>query len=153
MQETAYDLKASQSSALPYCLAGVGGDASCCLQVPLDALAFAAVQNVEQYAQEMPHNTVALQLARFGSVSQAVEVVRKARGVKWPVALESSGTAQTGPESADSFLADFAVGVGAQQFLMGGIFTAECAAKYNRMLEISEESPDIRYVGAKFRVK
>jgi enolase len=153
LQETAYDLKGSNASGMQYCMSGVGGDPQCVLQVPLDALTFAEVQNVEQFAQEMPYNAVTLQLSRFGSVSQAVEVIRKARGVKWPVVLVSNNTEETGPESTDAFLADFAVGAGAGQFMMGGVFTAECAAKYNRMTEISEESPGIRYVGGKFRSK
>lgn len=129
----------------------MGGDGACYLQVPLDGLAFAAVDNVEQLAQDTAYNCVKLQLSRFASVSCAVEVIRKARAVKWPVMLESNSTSACGPESADTFPADFAVGVGAGQFAMGGFYAAESAAKYNRMLEICEESPHIRYVGGRFR--
>lgn len=130
---------------------GIGGDPSCHLQIPLEATRFAAVQNVEQLTQDLPYNCVSLQLARFTSVSSAMEAVRKARSAKWPVSIVSNHTTDLGKDSTDTFLADFAVGVGAGQFLMGGVFSAECTAKYNRMMEITEESPSIRYVGARFR--
>jgi len=130
---------------------GVGGDAACHLQVPLDAVAFAEVTDLEQLTQDTPYNCVKLHLSRFPNVSRAVEVVRKARAAKWSVLLVSNCTAALGPETPDTFQADFAVGVGAGQFLMGGLYAAECTAKYNRMMEIAEESPQIRYVGARFR--
>lgn len=136
---------------MQYCIHGVGGDPSCHLQIPLEATRFAAVQNVDQLTQELPYNAVSLQLARFASVSGAIDVIRKARGAKWPVTIESNRTADLGRDSTDTFLADFAVGTGAGQFMMGGVYSAECVAKYNRMLEIAEESPSIRYVGARFR--
>lgn len=136
---------------MQYSIHGVGGDASCHLQIPLEATRFAEVQNVDQLTQDLPYNSVSLQLVRFPSVSSAVDVIRKARAAKWPVAVVGNHTVDLGRDSTDTFLADFAVGVGAGQFAMGGVYSAECAAKYNRMLEITEESPSIRYVGARFR--
>ena len=130
---------------------GVGGDTACHLQVPLDAAAFSEVTDIEQLTQDTPYNCVKLHVSSFPSVSRAVDVVRRARSVKWPVLLVSNSTAAQGPETPDTFQADFAVGVGAGQFLMGGLYAAECAAKYNRVMEIAEESPQIRYVGARFR--
>jgi enolase len=146
-------LRSSYAETLRYNLGGVGGDPACPLQIPLDAVAFADIPDVDQFSQDMPYNTVQLQLSGFASVSQAIEVVRKARGVKWPLAVVSNNTSAQGLESTDTFLADFAVGVGAGQFMMGGVFSAECAAKYNRMMEITEESPAIRFVAGKFRGK
>ncbi|KAJ1403579.1 enolase C-terminal domain-like protein [Ochromonadaceae sp. CCMP2298] len=147
--EITYDLKASGSDSLAYCLPGVGGDASCCLQVPLDALTFSQIDNVEQYMQEMPHNCISLSLAHFTSVSQALDVVRKARATRWPVTVYASDSSYL-PESSDPFLADFAVGVGASQVLFGGLQGAQFLSKYNRLMEIAEESPDIQY-GRSFR--
>ena len=121
------------------------------MQIALDATEFAEIANIEQYTSEMPYNTVKLQLSRFASVSQAMEVVRKARSVKWPVAIVSNNTSALGPETIDTFLADFAVGTGSGQLMMGGVFASECTAKYNRVMEIILESPDIRYVAGKFR--
>ena len=129
----------------------MGGDAACHLQVPLDGLSFAAVEDLDQLSQDTPYNCVKVQLSRFPSVSRALEVVRKARAAKWPVVLVSNSTNTYGTETNDTFQADLAVGVGACQFMMGGFYAAECAAKYNRMMEISEESPQIRYVGSRFR--
>ena len=151
LRETSYDLKASNSDQLRYCMQGVGGDGGCHLQVPLDGVRFLEIGNMEHYTQEMPHNCVRLQLARFPSVSKAVEAVRRARTAKWPVIVVSSDSTSVGAESSDTFLADFAVGAAAGQFLGGGVYAAECAAKYNRLLEIAEENPNIRFVGEKFR--
>lgn len=111
--------------------------------MPLDAVAFAEADNIDQLSQDTAYNCVKLQLSRSASISRAIEVIRKARAVKWPVAIVSNSTAALGPESSDTFAADFAVGVGAGQFQMGGVFAAESTAKYNRVLEISEESPHL----------
>ena len=92
-----------------------------------------------------------LQLSRFSCVSRAVEVAKRAKQAKWPVAVLSANSPAAGVESPDTFLADFAVGIAAGQFLMGGIYSAECVAKYNRMMEIADENPAIRFVGGRFR--
>jgi hypothetical protein len=151
VQEMSYDLKASGSNALQYCMRGVGGDASCSLQMPLDCLRFIDIVNIDQYSQDMPHNAVKFQLTKFVNISKAVECVRKARSVKWPLNIVSNNSSVQAAETPDTFLADFAVGVGAGQLMAGGLHTAECAAKYNRILEVIEESPSIRFVKQKFR--
>jgi enolase len=148
-----YDLRASGSDSLPYCLGGgaggggVGGDASCTLQLPLDAVSFSKLENVEQYMAEMPHNCISLSLSTFTSVSQAIEVARKARLAKWPVTICVDTTT---PTSTDSFLSDFAVGVGAGSVVFGGVLGGQFLCKYNRLLEISIENPEMQF-GRNFR--
>jgi enolase len=55
----------------------------------------------------------------------------------------------------ETILADFAVGVGASQFMGGGLSSSEYACKYNRLLEIQQdpEGGRIAYVGSRFRKK
>lgn len=141
-----------QPLVLQYCLQGIGGDSSCHVQVPLDALAFLAVSNMEQYQQHLPFNCVKLQLSKFSCVSKAIEAVKKAQLVRWPVLVASSDI-PTCKETPDTFIADLAVGIGAGQILAGGLFTTETTAKYNRIAEIAAESPNIRFAAGQFRVE
>jgi enolase len=55
-------------------------------------------------------------------------------------------------EAGDSFLADLAVGAGACQLMAGGLCGGEYLDKYNRIMEIYQESPSIPFAGVKFRV-
>ena len=54
-------------------------------------------------------------------------------------------------ETVDSFVADFAIGVGASQYHGGG-FQSPChLSKYNRIFEVVRDNEDIRFVGRNFR--
>jgi len=152
VDETMYDLRSAGGGSMTYSLNGIGGDTSCSLQIPLDATRFAQIDNLEQYSQTMPHNSVKLQLNKFVSVSQALDIVRKARRVPgWPILVATSDLLEC-VDSNDTFLSDFAVGVGAGQAMFGGVLSAESTMKYNRLLEIAEENPNITYAGTKFRM-
>ncbi len=69
-----------------------------------------------------------------GTVSETVEVVKIAKDAGFQViASHRSG------ETNDTFIADFAVGVGADYTKFGAPIRGERVAKYNRLLEIDEE--------------
>lgn len=154
IQEVIYDAKSNGSgsgSGMLYNAGGVGGDASCSMQVLIDPTTFAGLTDTEHFRQTMPHNCVKVPLSQFSSVSAAVAVVKKAKESKWPIAVCSSDSAAL-RETDDSFIADFAVGVGAGQLMSGGVFAAESYAKFNRLLEIQGEDNKVPYAGSKFRV-
>lgn len=71
---------------------------------------------------------------QIGTVSEAIEVVKKAKaaGLK-VVASHRSG------ETTDDFIADFAVGVGADFAKFGAPVRGERVVKYNRLLQIEQE--------------
>ncbi len=71
---------------------------------------------------------------QIGSVSETVAVVNQARLAGWKVvASHRSG------ETNDTFIADFAVGVGADYAKFGAPARGERVAKYNRLLSIETE--------------
>ncbi|MBU2101543.1 phosphopyruvate hydratase [Patescibacteria group bacterium] len=79
-------------------------------------------------------NGVIIKPNQIGTVSETIEAVRQARKYGWQVvASHRSG------ETNDSFIADFAVGVGADGIKIGAPARGERIAKYNRLLEIERE--------------
>ncbi len=71
---------------------------------------------------------------QIGTVSETMEVIKMARqaGLKVIVSHRSG-------ETVDDFIADFAVGVGADYAKFGAPARGERVAKYNRLLEIEKE--------------
>jgi enolase len=70
---------------------------------------------------------------QIGTVTEAVEVVKIAKDAGWQtVASHRSG------ETNDTFIADFAVGVGANYTKFGAPSRGERTIKYNRLLEIDQ---------------
>ena len=139
---------------IPACLTyafqdGIGGDSSCQLQIVADQLIRTA-EDVSLYEQESIFDTVKVNLFKTGSVYKALQLCKAAKAAKWCIII---GCEEQCAETGDTFIADFAVGVGAGQFASGGLESGECIAKYNRIMQISrEEGENINYVGRRFRV-
>ena len=168
----------SASTELPYALGGVGRDASCPLQVVADEAVIDAngikkwyvsvASCVLFFPQNKTHtnipslhlhfetgregeavfNTLKIKMSKTRTVTGAVNLAKAARQAGWQVIV---GCEEGSPESADSFIADLAVGVAASQFQGGGMESAEHLSKFNRLLQISKENEDIKFVGRQFR--
>jgi enolase len=80
-------------------------------------------------------NALLLKVNQVGTVSDAAEAFTLARAAGWHV----TASARSG-ETEDSWLADLAVGWGADHIKIGSITQSERLAKYNRLLEIEEET-------------
>lgn len=79
-------------------------------------------------------NAVIVKPNQIGTVTQTVEFVQLARENNYQlVASHRSG------ETEDTFISDFAVGIGAQYAKFGAPSRGERVAKYNRLLRIEEE--------------
>ncbi len=79
-------------------------------------------------------NAIIIKPNQIGTVSEAIEVVRLARANKYKsIASHRSG------ETEDTFISDFAVGVGADFMKSGAPARGERVSKYNRLLRIEEE--------------
>ncbi len=78
-------------------------------------------------------NALLLKINQIGTVSEALEVAEicRSNGIRIVVSHRSG-------ETEDSFIADFAVGIGAGQIKTGAPARAERTAKYNRLLRIAE---------------
>lgn len=79
-------------------------------------------------------NGLNLKPNQVGTVSEALEAFQIARGAKWTTVVSDRAG-----ETEDSFIADLAVGIGAEYLKAGGMARSERVAKYNRLLRIEEE--------------
>jgi enolase len=75
-----------------------------------------------------------LKVNQIGTLSEAAEANRLARGAGWQVTV----SARSG-ETEDNWLADLATGWAADHIKIGSITQSERLAKYNRMLTLEEE--------------
>ncbi len=79
-------------------------------------------------------NAILVKPNQIGTVSETLEVTRQARTAGWKVIVSHRSG-----ETNDSFIADFAVGVGADYVKFGAPARGERVAKYNRLLSIETE--------------
>ena len=88
-------------------------------------------------------NSVLIKLNQIGTVTETLDChANGARRGLHAVVSHRSG------ETADDFIADFAVATGAGQIKTGAPCRGERVAKYNQLLRIEEElGPQARYAG------
>lgn len=82
---------------------------------------------------EKAANSILIKLNQIGTISETVETISLAKkaGYKTIVSHRSG-------ETEDSFIADFAVGLGVDQIKTGSLSRSERVAKYNQLLRIEE---------------
>ena len=76
-----------------------------------------------------------LKVNQIGTITEALTAYKQARNAGWSISL----SVRSG-ETEDNWAADLAVGWGADQFKNGSIRHSERLAKYNRLLEIAEQT-------------
>lgn len=114
-------------------------------------MSFMKIENFEQFSQETPYNCVKIQLNNFSNLTNILNVIKKAKSVKWPIILSCSDIISS-IESVDTIIADLSVGTGVKQLMGGSLLGDEFTSKYNRILEIMEENPNIPYAANNFRI-
>ena len=75
-------------------------------------------------------------------------MVKAAREIGWSTIV---ACCEDAPETMDTFIVDFAVGMGVGQFMGGSLAAAEGTEKYNRLLEISRTDNSLQFAGSSFR--
>jgi len=80
-------------------------------------------------------NALLLKVNQIGTLSEAMQALHLAKNAGWKVTV----SARSG-ETEDNWLADLAVGWNADQIKIGSITQSERLAKYNRLLEIEQET-------------
>lgn len=91
-------------------------------------------ERVQRAIQEGAATAVLVKPNQIGTISETVEVVKMARDAGWQcVFSHRSG------ETTDDFMADFAVGLGADYVKFGAPNRGERVSKYNRLLKIESE--------------
>jgi len=86
---------------------------------------------IRRAVQERAASALLLKVNQIGTLTEAAEACRLARGAGWRVTI----SARSG-ETEDNWLADLAVGWRGDQIKVGSITQSERLAKYNRLLEI-----------------
>ena len=90
---------------------------------------------IRRAAEANAANALLLKVNQIGTLTEAAEALKLARGAGWRVTV----SARSG-ETEDDWLADLAVGWGGDQIKIGSITQSERLAKYNRLLEIEAET-------------
>ena len=135
------------STKFAYALSGIGRDGSCNMQLVADS-ACTSPDQIRKLADEAVFNTIKVRLRTYKTISKAIVMCKAAKTVGWTVVI---GADEGCSETSDSFITDFAVGVGASQLATGSLYSAEGTSKLNRLLDISRESEEIPFVGREFR--
>lgn len=99
-----------------------------------DDLLVTNVKRLEKSIEEKACNAVLIKVNQIGSLSETVECVKLAQKNKMKVVLSHRSG-----ETTDDFIADLAVGVGAEYIKSGSLSRGERICKYNRLLRIEEE--------------
>ncbi|HET7563823.1 MAG TPA: phosphopyruvate hydratase [Gemmatimonadaceae bacterium] len=98
------------------------------------------VTNTERLARGIESsvaNAILIKLNQIGTVTETLEAIELARSAGYlSVISHRSG------ETADTFIADFAVGTGVGQIKTGSVSRSERVAKYNELLRIEEALGD-----------
>lgn len=89
---------------------------------------------VAKAISEKACNGILVKPNQIGTVSETLQVIKIASEAKWKVVVSHRSG-----ETNDWFIADFAVGVGADYVKFGGPARGERVAKYNRLLTIERE--------------
>ncbi len=104
------------------------------IQVIGDDLTVTNTERISTAIKKQAINTLLLKLNQIGTVSESLESARLCYNNNVKVmASHRSG------ETEDTFLADFAVGIGCGELKSGAPCRSERTAKYNRILRIEEE--------------
>lgn len=91
-------------------------------------------QRVEKAIAEKACNAALIKPNQIGTVSETIEVVKTARSAKWKI-----NVSHRSGETTDTFIADFAVGIGSDYAKFGAPARGERVCKYNRFLSIENE--------------
>jgi enolase len=91
-------------------------------------------ERIKQAKKLSACNGAIIKINQIGTVSEAIEAANLAKSFGWKIIVSHRSG-----ETCDDFIADFAVGVGADFIKAGAPARGERVAKYNRLLEIEEE--------------
>lgn len=92
-------------------------------------------ERIRQAIATKSADALLLKVNQIGTLSEAADALSAARAAGWRVTV----SARSG-ETEDDWLADLAVGWGADQIKVGSITQSERLAKYNRLLAIEAET-------------
>jgi enolase len=90
-------------------------------------------RRIEQAIEKNACNALLLKVNQIGTVSEAIDAAKIAKEAGWNIIVSHRSG-----ETEDTFIADFAVGIGAEYIKTGAPARGERTAKYNQLLRIEE---------------
>jgi len=107
------------------------GDSS---RIISDSLTATNLKRTQEAVDKKLANTIVIKPNQVGTISETIAVIKLAKSANWQIVVShrSGGT-------NDDFIADFAVGIGANYIKFGPPNRGERVAKYNRLLMIHNE--------------
>jgi enolase len=99
-----------------------------------DDLLVTNIKKVDKAIKEKACTAILVKPNQIGTVSETFEVIKKAKQAGWKIIVSHRSG-----ETNDWFIADFAVGVGADYVKFGAPCRGERLAKYNRLANIETE--------------
>ncbi len=105
-------------------------------QLPIvgDDLLATNIKRVEKAIATGACNAILVKPNQIGTISETLDVIKKSSEANWKVIVSHRSG-----ETNDHFIADFAVGVGADYVKFGAPARGERVAKYNRLLSIESQ--------------
>jgi len=110
------------------------------IQITGDDLFVTNVERIKQGIQMRACNALLLKVNQIGTLTEAIQAAKMAQQSEYKVMVSHRSG-----ETSDPFIADLAVGIGAEQIKSGAPCRSERLAKYNRLLEIEQEG--VSYIG------
>ena len=104
------------------------------IQIVGDDLLVTNLMRIRKALDENACNSLLLKVNQIGTLTEAIDAAGIAFKNKWNVVVSHRSG-----ETEDSFIADLAVGIGANQSKFGAPARSERTAKYNRLLRIEEK--------------
>lgn len=99
-----------------------------------DDLIVTNVKRLKTAIAEKACNAVLIKVNQIGTLSETIDCIKLARKNKMKIVVSHRSG-----ETTDDFIADLAVGVGAEYIKSGSLSRGERICKYNRLLRIEEE--------------
>src|SRR3989338_8525003 len=104
------------------------------IQVIGDDLLVTNPKRIKEAIKKKACNALILKINQIGTITEAIDAFRLAKKAGWKIMVSHRSG-----ETQDSFIADLAAGLGAEEIKAGAPFKPERLAKYNRLLEIERE--------------
>lgn len=101
------------------------------IQIVGDDLTVTNPSRIRTAIEKKSCDCLLLKLNQIGTITEAIEAFRVAKSDSWKVMVSHRSG-----ETIDDFIADFAVGIGAEQIKAGAPARGERVVKYNRLLSI-----------------
>ena len=108
------------------------------IQLVGDDLLVTNIERLQKAIDQKAGNAILIKLNQIGTLTETIKAINTARDNGWKTIISHRSG-----ETEDTFIAHLAVGTGAGQIKTGSLSRSERVAKYNELLRIAEQEPDL----------